>query len=96
MLVGLLSGFLLTSQEQDHVYDFDNCDVDGMCQALISHPLQFRGIKGSADDAWDQFLSPISDAIAAHVPLKVYHPNKKPNKPKRYSRHITRALRKKT
>jgi len=90
---------VLTAHEtQDftrHVYDFDNCDVDGLCQALMSHPLQSRVVEGSADNAWDQFLSPISDAIAVHVPLKVYYPNRKYIKTKRYPRHITRALRKK-
>jgi len=77
------------------VYDFQNCDFDGIAQALLLHPLNFSTPHGTADDAWMHFIQPVYDVIDKFVPVKAKRPINKKVSSKKYPKHIIRAVRKK-
>jgi len=91
---------ILSCHEQLHnpesyVYDFQNCDFDGIAPALLQHPLNFSTPHGTADDAWMHFIQPVYDVIDKFVPVKAKRPINKKVSSKKYPKHIIRAVRKK-
>ena len=56
------------------LYDFQNCDFDGISQALLLHPLILSTPHGTADDALMHFIQPVYDVIDKFVPVKAKRP----------------------
>jgi hypothetical protein len=101
---------ILTPHESVNVndcatFDFDNADFSAINYALSNHPFNRSIVVAESDEqicftdtpdsVWSKFVSPLQTALTNFVPTKSRHKtiNKKS---KKYPRHISRALRRKS